>query len=192
MNLVDHNQRIPAGIVDGSVEFFIFQAEIMCMYNGKRYSFDDFPSEVIAIVNAEMEKDPIAIACLIAWGMVDLATQMRQFIACKWGGYDSNPDISPDGKIQPAEYIECGRRGMCPYEGKLCSSIKLQHGILTKSEVAVLKCLGECLLDKEIADKLNISEHTLRHHKDSICRKSGLERKPALVGLAYKLGLVTF
>jgi DNA-binding CsgD family transcriptional regulator len=192
MNLVDHNQRIPGGIIDKSVEFFLYENEVMCMHDGNKYSFDDFPAEIIEIVNQEMAKDDVAIASLVDWGMVDLNSQMRQYIACKWGGYDSNPDICTTGKIQPAEYVECGRRDICKYQGKLCTSIKVQNGLLTKNEIDVLKGIGEFLLDKEIADKLFISEHTVRHRKDSICRKSGLERKPALVGLAFKLGLVTF
>lgn len=191
LNLIDQNQNLPAGMVDSSVEFFLYNDEVHCQTEGVTYSFENFPERIISVVSDDMEKNPKAIASLIDWGFEDSASQMRQYIACRHGGHDNNADISVDGEIQPAEYVNCGRRGICPYEGKLCTSIVLKHGTLTKSEILVLIEVAEGLLDKEIADKLNISSHTVRHHKDSICRKSGIERKPGIVGLAYKLGLVS-
>jgi DNA-binding CsgD family transcriptional regulator len=190
LNLVDKNQKITPGLIDASVEFFLHDNEVLCITNGQTYAFSNFPTRVKNIVNEDMVKNTIAVDSLIDWGFEDLDSQMRQYISCRHGGHDTNADIDVDGNIQPSEYVNCGRRGVCPYEGKICTSIELGNGILTRSEVAVLMQIGLGLLDKEIADLLNISEHTIRHHKDSIARKSGLDRKPALVGLAYQLGLI--
>lgn len=191
LNLVDYSKVTPSVLVDSSVEFFLHNERIYCITNGNRYEFDEFPEWVKEAMNLDMAANPIAIDCLIDWGLEETGPQMKQYIACRQGGYDERPDIDVNGKVQPSEYVGCGRRGKCKYEGKLCTSLQLSYGTLTRSEIAVLTEIGNCLLDKEIADKLNISEHTVRHHKDSISKKSGLERKPALVGLAFKLGLVT-
>ncbi|KQC02059.1 helix-turn-helix transcriptional regulator [Pedobacter sp. Hv1] len=191
LNLVDHYKVTPAVLMDTSVEFFIHEEKLYCVTDGQRYSFENFPVWVIETMNLDMEANPIAIECLIDWGLEETEPQMKQYIACRHGGYDDRPDISADGHVQTSEYVCCGKRGECKYEGRLCTSFQLRFGTLTRSEIAVLVEIGNFLLDKEIAEKLNISEHTVRHHKDSICRKSGLERKPALVGLAFKLGLIT-
>lgn len=190
LNLVDHSKVTPSVLMDTSVEFFIHEEKLYCVTDGHRYGFEDFPVWVKETMNQDMEVNPIAVNCLIDWGLEESEPQMKQYIACRHGGYDDRPDISADGIVQTSEYVGCGRRGKCKYEGKLCTSLQLENGTLTKSEIAVLTEVGQGFLDKEIADKLNISLHTIRHHKDSICRKSGLERKPALVGLAFKLGLI--
>jgi len=190
LHLVDNNQSLPAGMIDTSVEFFLHSEEVHCQTQGKTFAFDDFPTRVVDIMSEDMAQNPKAVACLIDWGFEDIATQLRQYIACRHGGHDNNADICVDGKVQPSEYVACGRRGTCPYEGKLCTSIVLKNGTLSKSEILVLIDVAEGLLDKEIADKRNISIHTVRHHKDSICSKGGLERKPMMVKLAVQLGLV--
>ena len=192
MNLIDKRQVLPAGLTDKSVEFYIHEHEVKCLYNGKTYSFDQFPQEVIDIVDSDMADNPKAIQALIEWDITDINEQMRQYIACRFGGFDVNPDICSDGQIQPAEYVDCGRRGICKHEGKICSSILVGDSFLTKKEIEVLRLIGAGLLDKEICDQMNppISVDTLRSHKDNISTKAGISRKSQLVALAYKHGLI--
>lgn len=190
MNLIDKKQQLPPGLVDDAVEFFINDHEVKCLYKGTVYKFADFPQHIMNIVETEMLANPKALKALADWDITDPDEQIRQFIACRFGGFDYRPDIAADGMIQPAEYVDCGRRGTCPYEGKLCTSIQLPNGILTRREIEVLKLIGQCLLDKEICDLLCISQDTLRNHKDSIAQKAGVERKPALGILAHRLNLV--
>lgn len=194
MNLVDFNQRVPAGLLDdGTGEFYISEDEMWLSYRKQQYKFDEFPSEVLEIIYNDMANEPLAVGCLVEdFKLLDLKSQTRQYLACRHGGFDCAADLTSDGKLTPSEYVDCGRRGgVCKSEGKLCTSILLKNGKLTAMEILTLTDVGAGLLDKEIADKRGISEHTVRHQKDSICRKSGLERKPALVGLAFKLGLVS-
>lgn len=197
MNLIDFNQRIPAGLLnDGTGEFYINNNEMHLSYRTHQFTFDDFPAHINDLVDADMDQHPIAVGCLIDnFNLLDQKSQRRQYLACRHGGFDNQPDITADGKLTPSEYVDCGKRGgQCKSEGKLCTSILLPHGKLTEREIMVLTDIGSGLLDKEIAAKREMSEHSVRHLKDSIARKSGLqnERKTALVGLAYKLGLVTF
>lgn len=190
MNLIDKNQQLPPGLVSDAVEFFIHQHEVKCQTQGRTYSFDEMPAEILRIVEDDMMANPKALKALADWDITDQNEQMRQYIACRFGGYDYQADISPERGIQPAEYVDCGRRGSCPYEGKLCTSLLLANGIATKREVEVLKMIGQSLLDKEICDQLNMSQDTLRNHKDSLSQKAGVERKPSLAILAHKLNLI--
>ena len=192
MNLIDKAQQLPAGLVDNSIEFFIHEHEVKCLYGGKTYTFNEFPQAVIDIVDADMAENPKAMKALLDWDITDFNEQMRQYIACRFGGFDSNPDICNDGKLQPAEYVDCGRRGKCKYEGKLCTSIVVANGMLTKKEVEVLRLIGSGLLDKEICDQMNppITNDTLRSHKDNISTKAGISRKSEMTALAYKHGLL--
>jgi DNA-binding CsgD family transcriptional regulator len=190
MNLIDRKQTLPPGLMDDSVEFFIHDHEVKALYKGRSWKFDEFPTELVEIIDNDMASHPKAMKALADWDITDPSEQMRQYIACRFGGFDYSPDINGEGIIQVAEYVDCGRRGKCAYEGKLCSSIVLANGVLTKKEIEVLKLIGQGLLDKEICDSLGIAQDTLRSHKDSLCSKSGLQRKAALSVLAYQYKLI--
>jgi DNA-binding CsgD family transcriptional regulator len=190
MNFTDRNQTLPPGLTDSSVEFFNHQREVKCLHKGEVYDFDNFPKEIMALVEADMLQNPKALKALADWDITDQNEQVRQYIACRFGGFNNQADITQQGNIIPNEHVDCGRRGQCPYEGKLCTSIQLPNGLLTKREVDVLKLIGACKIDKEICDILDISQDTLRNHKDNISAKAGVERKTALGILAYKLNLI--
>lgn len=61
---------------------------------------------------------------------------------------------------------------------------------LTVREVEVVKMIGEGLKNKSIADRLSISEATVRHHLSSIYGKVGVEDRLNLVIVAYQKGLI--
>jgi DNA-binding NarL/FixJ family response regulator len=63
-------------------------------------------------------------------------------------------------------------------------------GQLTPREVEVLKLLAEGLSNKEIAGRLEISEHTAKFHVNAILQKLGVERRTEAVVRAARLGLV--
>jgi DNA-binding CsgD family transcriptional regulator len=190
MNLIDRKQVLPPGLMDDAVEFFIYENEIWCLYKGRQISFKDFPDPIKNVLDADMKAHPKAMKALFDWDITDPESRMRQYVACRFGGFDNTPDVCGDGVVQPAEYVDCGRRGSCDYEGKLCSSIVLRNGILTPREIEVLRHIGNDLLDKEICDVLQMANDTLRTHKDKISLKNGSTRKSALAKLAYKYNLI--
>jgi DNA-binding NarL/FixJ family response regulator len=61
---------------------------------------------------------------------------------------------------------------------------------LTARELEVVKMIGEGLKNKKIAERLQISEATVRHHLSSIYGKVGVEDRLNLVILAYRNGLI--
>lgn len=62
-------------------------------------------------------------------------------------------------------------------------------GTLTKREREVVTLVGEGLRNKQIAEKLFISETTVRHHITSIFNKLGVSNRLNLVMYAYQHGL---
>jgi DNA-binding NarL/FixJ family response regulator len=62
---------------------------------------------------------------------------------------------------------------------------------LTEREREVLTLIGEGLKNKEIADKLFISEWTVRHHITSIFSKLEVSDRVELILYAYKKGLAS-
>lgn len=188
--LSDLNQQLPGGLVDESAEFFIHQDDIKCLYQGKVHLYDEIPAHIMDAVEADMMAHPKALEALAKWDITDADAQIRQYIYCRFGGFDGNPDISSDGKAHHREYFNCGKRGECPFEGKLCPSLKVANGELSKREIDVLRLIGLGRMDKEICEELGIALDTLRSHKDNIKLKTGQERKTAQGVLAHRLGII--
>lgn len=76
-----------------------------------------------------------------------------------------------------------GQSGVDPEEVKIES--------LTEREHDVIDLVGEGLKNKEIADRLFISDSTVRHHLTSIYEKLEVSDRLELVIYAYKHGLVS-
>lgn len=62
---------------------------------------------------------------------------------------------------------------------------------LSERETDVLKCLADGLSNKETADKLNISVHTVISHRKNIMDKTGIRSLPGLTIYAYTKGIVS-
>ena len=68
--------------------------------------------------------------------------------------------------------------------------IEMPAESLTAREQQVLAMLAEGLLNKEIADRLHISEHTVKFHISSIMGKLGASSRTEAVTRGIRLGLV--
>ncbi|HLJ60909.1 MAG TPA: response regulator transcription factor [bacterium] len=62
---------------------------------------------------------------------------------------------------------------------------------LSERESEVLSLLGEGMANKEIADRLGISEHTVRFHVRALLGKLGTQNRTEAVVRAVRLGLLT-
>ncbi|HLP93884.1 MAG TPA: response regulator transcription factor [Saprospiraceae bacterium] len=61
---------------------------------------------------------------------------------------------------------------------------------LTKREIEILKLIGQALTNKEIADRIFISDQTASVHRKNIMRKLGVNSTGALIKLAFENHLV--
>ncbi|WP_131535548.1 response regulator transcription factor [Pedobacter nototheniae] len=182
------NSRLIAGLVDKAVEFFVHRNEVYCVHDGRTYVFEEIPRWIIDIVEHDMLKHEDAIKALALWENLADEDYIRQYIICRFGGIDDEPDIDTKGVVHEAEYFDCGLRGTCKHEGKLCTAFKVANGYLTKMELAILKLIN--LPDKIIADRLSISTETVSTHQQNIRIKTGLKSKVELAIFAQKKGII--
>jgi two-component system, LuxR family, response regulator TtrR len=63
---------------------------------------------------------------------------------------------------------------------------------LSPREYEILTYIMTGMLNKKIADKLRIVEHTVKVHRRSICDKLGVKSVPEIIHIAEKAGIVPF
>lgn len=184
-------QNVSRALNGKAAEFFIDNEEVYCIHNGNIYSFPEIPLGLLLIVEKELKRNIKAIRILESFGIKDRNEQLRFFIAARNGTLCMiSPDIDENGVMQDPEYLITDNEPLSYLNKALCEGFTLKHGKLTAREMEVLKLIGAGLLDKEICAELGISKETLRHHKDSLYRKAGRERKASLAILAYQLNMV--
>jgi two-component system, NarL family, nitrate/nitrite response regulator NarL len=76
-------------------------------------------------------------------------------------------------------------------EGSKADTDAARISSLTEREVEVISFICDGLQNKRIADRMGITETTVRHHLTSIFAKLGCESRLELVIYAYKHGLAT-
>lgn len=180
---------LPAGLMDKNVEFFNHGPSVHASYNGTVVHISELPMHIKAIIEADMDRNPLAYTAAIDFGKTNAVDAMEQYIWCRFGGFDKVPDLL-DGKMHEPEYHECGKRGSCKYEGKLCSALKVENGYLTKREIEILQMIAHGHEDKIIADKMGIATKTINAHKANISAKTGLTNKVKMGVFAKDKGLI--
>lgn len=65
-----------------------------------------------------------------------------------------------------------------------------RHHGLTRREIEVMRHIGEALNNKEIAERLYISDQTVSVHRKNIMRKLGVNNTASLIKIAYENNLV--
>ncbi|WP_336828474.1 helix-turn-helix transcriptional regulator [Sphingobacterium multivorum] len=186
------NQELPAGIEDNGYEFFWSNRDqvLKCTHAGRVWIWGDFPQEAIDIVCEDMAAHPEVILDIRDWNVTDKDEMIALYIFCRFGKFDTEPDINANGTIGYAEYFDCGKRGTCKYEGRICTTLKVENGELTKRELETLKLVAKGKLNKEIADIMEISEHTVNSHITNIQQKGNFFKKYEMILFAKDKNLI--
>lgn len=187
---IDSEKKPYAGMIDKGADFFKRQGKLYVSHDWKQHQWPDFPPYVMGKIEEDMMNNPIALKCLGEWENLLPENYDFQYISCCFGGLDDEPDITVDGKVCQSEYVPCKLRGQCRFEGKLCRSIKVENGVITKRELDVLQLIQED--NKIIADKLCVSLETVNTHILNIREKigQGINSKPKLCVWASKKGII--
>lgn len=176
------------GMGHGEFESFVQNGRLVHICNGE-ISYDlDMPAFLWDIRKKELLHDTDANYSLDSMGILGEDERLTQFLMCRYGGYDNKPDTQQYEKTTP-DYWNCGKRGECAEEFCLCAPIKCKNGDLSKCEVHVIKHISQDLANKEIADKLGCSEHTVHSHIYNITKKIGCSSKNGIVAFAYEKGI---
>lgn len=185
-----NDQQLPPGLEDNAVEFYFHNGTLKCLHAGRVYEWGNFPQYIINKVEEDLLSHPEALKALASWDIIHRDEMIYQYIYCRFGGFDHEADINADGDIIHAEYFDCGRRGRCSQEGKLCPAIKVGDEFLTKQEINILKKVAAGKPNKIIADELNISEETVASHNQNIQRKLKVACKTEMAVWAVKKNIV--
>lgn len=156
--------HIPAGLMDKSLEIFIHKNDLFVLYNGKQTRFEFLPEKIKDMFSQHMMANKKAIQCLHNdFRLKDPEQMLKQYVKCNFGNFDTQADMDEDG-VMITEVWNCGMRGNCPGEGKICGLVQGPNGNLTKRELEIFLLVVDGKYDKEIADMLEISQSTLETH----------------------------
>tara|TARA_R110001592_G_scaffold323443_1_gene602713 strand:+ start:8782 stop:9345 length:564 start_codon:yes stop_codon:yes gene_type:complete len=160
------NAVIP-GLFDDHLEMIAIGEDLKVVFRGLAIPFENLPEAILAKIRAELNKDIKARMALKEWGFSEGAAMLKQFAWCRFGGVDLNPDLCSSGKLTP-DYHECGNRGNCPFEGKIC----VNTFNLTRREEEVLKLIALGYPEKLIAADLFIAQVTVAKVRKSLFVKT--------------------
>lgn len=180
------NVSLIPGLIDSHTEFFDHHEVAYQVFAGTVQEASVLPEQFKHLIQLEIRSNPNIRLGLFRLGIEDEDSSITKVYKCNYSACDNHPDIDANGNLGPREYVSCVERGQCPAEGLLC---KIPFG-LTKRQRDVVREIGRGLLDKEICDKLSISQDTLRNHKDQAAAKAGIERKTSLAVIAHQYRIV--
>ncbi len=155
---------LPAGItpLDSNIEFFGNPQSFGKVYwisEGKTRFFKELPLNIFDDLRDELASDTKALKGLRLMGITSEDDQLEQYNYCNRGRLSATPDITITGKMSK-EYIECGKRGQCPGENKVCSPLCINESRITFREFECLKLIGHGLSYKKIMAEMGFRRET--------------------------------
>jgi DNA-binding CsgD family transcriptional regulator len=147
--------------------------------------FNEFQARTLFELQSKLDEDTIAQVSLDQLGITEDKARLNKFGICRYGGFDDKADIKNDLSTTH-EYYDCGQRGSCMVEGKLCKHVQANNGYLTPREIDVIKLIANDMADKQIADKLDISINTANQHRVNIQHKIGCNSKVGICRFAIE------
>jgi DNA-binding CsgD family transcriptional regulator len=186
--------RIPGGIISKSTEFFTVlegaRSYVKLFFSGKGYDFSDIPASRREILQSKF--DSLNLEAKHAYNVISANNQtspLEQMTMCLYGALNNEPDIDENGNLSSAEYVPCGNRKNCPFQGIGCSNILIKDGLfLSKAETEVFKLVY--LEDQAIADQLFLSVFTIQKHFKNIRLKTGFKDKMEMAIWATQKGII--
>jgi DNA-binding CsgD family transcriptional regulator len=182
--------HLPAGLEDNAVEIYLHKGELRIINNGKTSYFELLPEAVHEAFVLHLMANKIALASLKKdFGLSDAQEMLIQYIKCNFGNFDGIPDMDEDGTIYP-ECWDCGRRGSCPAEGKVCNRLQGPNGLLTKRETEIFFLLIDGKSHKMIADIFGTHIQTIETQLKDIREKLGCHSSIEVMNFAMKRKLI--
>lgn len=178
--------RANSSLFSSDIEFFVEQNELFCITAGVTYKWLDTPDDVKDRVYKIFINDVKAYAAMSRWGK-EGDEALKQYVICRFGSFSESADIEKNAVEN--EYYDCGKKGECPYEGKICKTIKAPYGVISPGELKVLILLCEDMSDKQIASAMNLSRATISDRVRSLCSKIGEATRTGVAVWAVKHGI---
>jgi len=173
-------------LVHNGTEYFTSNNIRHAITSGKIEVIDHFPVDFYNLLLDKLNEDANAIRSLKKMGITNEREMVEHFFDCNYSAFGGDADVTSCGKLGNREVVPCGKRDICPFEGKLC---QLPNNI-TKREAQISRAIAKAKMDAEITKDLFISQNTLRNHKNNIEKKIGQTGKIAIAVWAEKVGLI--
>lgn len=187
---------LPAGLMpdDSRVELWtILENTDQAFYLtlGRAGRVKHAPKDIKAIIRQSLEAHPLKRQALVNNGYAGDDEQLEKYTSCITGAFDGEADIV-NGQLILTEYWPCPVRKTCPMAGIVCNPLVVgpDNEVLTSREIDHLVLISTGLYNKEIADRLEISEETVKVHHKHIYKKTRLNNKPELTLLAKQKNLI--
>ncbi len=129
------------------------------------------------------------IRAQLAAASIDVVAEFSSLAAARDSSLESDAIIVSPGTPTHNSHVEDGRNGDDDSGDDLETDLKIDP--LTPREVQVLELLAEGLPNKAIADRLKISDQTVKFHVSSISTKLGAANRTDAVRRAVRRGLIT-
>lgn len=183
---------LPAGLLPSDLNIEIFAdpdnfGKCYFVQHGFVQGFKELPVEVIPSLYEECFLDKVAIKAMRKMGVKD-EDMVEQYNYCNRGKLDSTPDITTAGKLHK-EFFDCGRRGQCIGEGKVCK-LTLNGIKITYRELQCLRHTVKGKDYKQIASEMGF-RNTLPVNSlmSRLREKFGAGSKAALIIMSQQLGI---
>lgn len=182
--------QLPAGLMDDKLEIFIHNGDLFVLYNGRPTPFELLREDIQDSYLQHMLANKPAMQSLRKdFGLFDAREMLKQYVKCNFGNFDNIPDMDKDGTVFP-ECWDCGKRGECPGEGRVCGRIVGPHGILEKAETEIFFLLISGKSHKEIAAIRDKHIQTIETQLKSIREKLGCHSSIEVINYAVKRKLI--
>jgi DNA-binding CsgD family transcriptional regulator len=162
---------LPAGLLprDHNIEIFADPynfGKCYFLHDGEVKDFSQMPHDLMLNLTDELKDDLHAMAGLKLMGYdIDAPgtrtamAMIEQYNYCNRGAFDNIPDIFTNGK-KTREFVDCGCRGRCPGEGKVCSPVVVDGEHITHRELECAMLIGRGMPYKRIGTEMGFHKVT--------------------------------
>jgi hypothetical protein len=173
-------------LLTSGIEYFSINERKHAVSVNGIIELDHLPEEFAKLLADELSTDLKANKALDRRKITTQDKRVDAYFECNYSRFGSNADLKSCGALGEREVINCANRLTCPDFGSLCKI----PSKLTKQEAIVSIYIALSLMDAEICHILNISQNTLRSHKNNIEVKINQTGKIAIGVWAYSVGLI--
>jgi DNA-binding CsgD family transcriptional regulator len=190
MTLTKKQPMLYPGMKSSGVEFFVFEDEMNFIANGEIKPILNAPFSILQLTKEEILKNSEVDAALKIMHPTSELKRLIQFLECRYGGLDYNPDIK-DNQFGEPDYWDCPKRPNCEFNGLICKAPKYKGSELTLLDIKLTKLLVTSATNETIADMLNLAFGSFHKHKQSLYAKfGGIQTKQELALIAKSLNLI--
>lgn len=157
--------------------------------DGRRYTFTDECNTEFTILERDMRKYQYFIDEMVKIGITELFEQVKRYGICYHGDLNFTPDFV-NGKRNDTEFYCCDNYENCKLKHKPCRKIATEFGVITRTEIEVIRTVALELTDQQIGERLFKATNTIKRHIQNILSKTNKVTKVGIVIFGIKTGII--